>query len=44
VSAGTADVEEIEYIPANNARLALRVFGFGGATNSYRLRVQTVCP
>lgn len=43
-SRGTTNHEELEFLSSNGARVVLRVFGFSGATATYRLRVATVCP
>lgn len=43
ISQSTDDDEELEYAAEDASRVALRVFGFNGASTSYRLRVETTC-
>lgn len=44
ISQGTDDDEQIDFAAPDAARVALRVFGFNNASNSYRLRLETSCP
>lgn len=43
-SRGTGNTEQLDYTPTSGARVVLRVFGFGGATATYRMRLETTCP
>jgi hypothetical protein len=43
-SRGTTDVETIDFTPNNGDALVFKVAGFSGATNVYRLHVETICP
>ncbi len=43
-SRGTTNREQLEFTSSNGARVVLRVFGFAGATATYRMRVQSTCP
>ena len=43
-SRGTGNREQLEHLSNNGARVVLRVFGFSGATATYRLHVQSACP
>lgn len=44
VSNGTTDREQIDHVAPSASPVALHVSGFSGATNVYRLRVETACP
>lgn len=44
ISQSTDDDEELDYAAADAARVVFRVLGFNGATNSYRLHIETTCP
>ena len=43
-SRGTGNTEQLDFTSTNGARVVLRVFGFGGASTTYRLQLATVCP
>lgn len=43
-STGTTNSEQLDWTAPGTARVWLRVFGFGGATATYRLRVSSTCP
>ncbi|OGQ18736.1 MAG: hypothetical protein A2138_03980 [Deltaproteobacteria bacterium RBG_16_71_12] len=43
-SRGTTNTEELDFTSTNGSRVVLRVFGFGGATATYRLRLESSCP
>lgn len=44
ISQSTDDDEELDFAAADAARVVYRVFGFNGASNSYRLHIDTSCP
>lgn len=43
-SRGTTNTEQVDFPATSGARLVVRVFGFGGATATYRLRLESTCP
>lgn len=43
-SRGTTNAEQLDFTAASGARVVVRVFGFGGATATYRLRLSSTCP
>lgn len=44
LSNGTTNQERIDYVAPDAGRVTLRVSGFSGATNPYRLHVESTCP
>jgi hypothetical protein len=44
ISQGTDNDEQIDFAAPDASTIVLRVFGFNGASNSYRLHLETTCP